>query len=92
WTTNDINLKVDLAPEGFVHYKLTAKVADTSVGQIVDDGTDAGLCLGDNLGESGSGVQMPNSKLKVQKEVDSRYYSAGGTLNYDITVENNGDG
>ncbi len=92
WTTNDINLKVDLAPEGFVHYKLTAKVADTSVGQIVDDGTDAGLCLGDNLGESGSGVQMPNSKLKVQKEVDSRYYSAGGTLNYEITVENNGDG
>ncbi|WP_086970295.1 DUF11 domain-containing protein [Vibrio coralliirubri] len=92
WTTNDINLKVDLAPEGYVHYKLTAKVADTSVGQIVDDGTDAGLCLGDNLGESGSGVQMPNSKLKVQKEVDSRYYSAGGTLNYDITVENNGDG
>ncbi|CAH7341992.1 conserved hypothetical protein [Vibrio chagasii] len=92
WTKNDIDLKVDLAPEGFVHYKLTAKVADTSVGQIVDDGSDAGLCLGDNLGESGSGVQMPNSKLKVQKEVDSRYYSAGGTLNYEITVENNGDG
>lgn len=92
WTTDDINLKLDLAPEGVVHYKLTARVADTSVGQIVDDGTDAGLCLGDNLSESGSGVQMPNSKLKVQKEVDSRYYSAGGTLNYDITVENNGDG
>lgn len=92
WTTDDINLKVDLAPEGLVRYKLTAKVADTSVGQIVDDGTDAGLCLGDNLSESGSGVQMPNSNLKVQKEVDSRYYSAGGTLNYTITVENNGDG
>ncbi|HGY9597156.1 TPA: hypothetical protein ACOJPH_004870 [Vibrio campbellii] len=92
WTTNDINLKVDLAPEGYVRYKLTARVADDSVGQIVDDGTDAGLCLGDNLIESGSGVQMPNANLKVQKEVDSRYYSAGGTLNYTITVENSGDG
>ncbi|AYO12355.1 DUF11 domain-containing protein [Vibrio campbellii] len=92
WTTNDINLKVDLAPEGYVRYKLTAKVADNSVGQIVDDGTDAGLCLGDNLGEVGSGVQMPNSNLKVQKEVDSRYYSAGNTLNYTITLENTGDG
>ncbi|NVK67093.1 MAG: DUF11 domain-containing protein [Vibrio campbellii] len=92
WTTNDINLKVDLAPEGYVRYKLTAKVADNSVGQIVDDGTDAGLCLGDNLSEVGSGVQMPNSNLKVQKEVDSRYYSAGNTLNYTITLENTGDG
>ncbi|AQM71241.1 Translocon-associated protein beta (TRAPB) [Vibrio campbellii] len=92
WTSNDINLKVDLAPEGYVRYKLTAKVADNSVGQIVDDGTDAGLCLGDNLGEVGSGVQMPNSNLKVQKEVDSRYYSAGNTLNYTITLENTGDG
>ncbi|WP_373408815.1 hypothetical protein [Vibrio jasicida] len=92
WTTNDIDLKVDLAPEGYVRYKLTARVADDSVGQIVDDGTDAGLCLGDNLGEVGSGVQMPNSNLKVQKEVDSRYYSSGSTLNYTITVENNGDG
>ncbi|MEF1267680.1 hypothetical protein, partial [Vibrio campbellii] len=92
WTTSDINLKVDLAPEGYVRYKLTAKVADNSVGQIVDDGTDAGLCLGDNLGEVGSGVQMPNSNLKVQKEVDSRYYSAGNTLNYTITLENTGDG
>ncbi|OPH52946.1 DUF11 domain-containing protein [Vibrio campbellii] len=92
WTTNDINLKVDLAPEGYVRYRLTAKVADNSVGQIVDDGTDAGLCLGDNLGEVGSGVQMPNSNLKVQKEVDSRYYSAGNTLNYTITLENTGDG
>ncbi|MGI9915771.1 hypothetical protein [Vibrio owensii] len=92
WTTNDINLKVDLAPEGYVRYKLTARVADDSVGQIVDDGTDAGLCLGDNLGEIGSGVQMPNSNLKVQKEVDSRYYSSGSTLNYTITVENSGEG
>ncbi|WP_409580314.1 hypothetical protein [Vibrio owensii] len=92
WTTNDIDLKVDLAPEGYVRYKLTARVADDSVGQIVDDGTDAGLCLGDNLGEVGSGVQMPNSNLKVQKEVDSRYYSSGSTLNYTITVENSGDG
>ncbi|MCC4223202.1 DUF11 domain-containing protein [Vibrio campbellii] len=92
WTSNDINLKVDLAPEGYVRYKLTAKVADNSVGQIVDDGTDAGLCLGDNLGEVGSGVQMPNSNLKVQKEVDSRYYSAGNTLNYTVTLENTGDG
>ncbi|CAE6963309.1 Domain of unknown function DUF11 [Vibrio sp. B1ASS3] len=92
WTTNDIDLKVDLAPEGYVRYKLTARVADDSVGQIVDDGTDAGLCLGDNLGEVGSGVQMPNSNLKVQKEVDSRYYSSGSTLNYTITVENSGEG
>ncbi|YCO02348.1 hypothetical protein ACB087_01520 [Vibrio sp. VNB-15] len=92
WTTNDIDLKVDLAPEGYVRYKLTARVADDSVGQIVDDGTDAGLCLGDNLGEAGSGVQMPNSNLKAQKEVDSRYYSSGSTLNYTITVENSGDG
>ncbi|QLK49226.1 hypothetical protein DR996_30395 [Vibrio owensii] len=92
WTTDDIDLKVDLAPEGYVRYKLTARVADDSVGQIVDDGTDAGLCLGDNLGEVGSGVQMPNSNLKVQKEVDSRYYSAGNTLNYTITLENTGDG
>ncbi|WP_104041547.1 DUF11 domain-containing protein [Vibrio hyugaensis] len=92
WTTNDIDLKVDLAPEGYVRYKLTARVSDNSVGQIVDDGTDAGLCLGDDLEESGSGVQMPNSNLKVQKEVDSRYYSAGNTLNYTITVENSGDG
>ncbi|KIP76853.1 hypothetical protein SN10_03830 [Vibrio harveyi] len=92
WTTDDIDLKVDLAPEGYVRYKLTARVADDSVGQIVDDGTDAGLCLGDNLGEIGSGVQMPNSNLKVQKEVDSRYYSSGSTLNYTITVENSGEG
>ncbi|NOJ16452.1 DUF11 domain-containing protein [Vibrio jasicida] len=92
WTTDDIDLKVDLAPEGYVRYKLTARVADDSVGQIVDDEADAGLCLGDNLIESGSGVQMPNANLKVQKEVDSRYYSAGGTLNYTITVENSGDG
>lgn len=92
WTTNDIDLKVDLAPEGYVRYKLTARVADDSVGQIVDDGTDAGLCLGDNLSEVGSGVQMPNSNLKVQKEVDSRYYSSGSTLNYTITVENSGEG
>nr|WP_156144394.1 DUF11 domain-containing protein [Vibrio jasicida] len=92
WTTADIDLKVDLAPEGYVRYKLTARVADDSVGQIVDDGTDAGLCLGDNLGEIGSGVQMPNSNLKVQKEVDSRYYSSGSTLNYTITVENSGEG
>ncbi|MCR9941646.1 DUF11 domain-containing protein [Vibrio owensii] len=92
WSQKDINLKVDLAPEGYVRYELIAQVADNSVGQIVDDGTDAGLCLGDNLGEIGSGVQMPNANLKVQKEVDSRYYSAGSTLNYTITVENNGDG
>ncbi|MCW0470251.1 hypothetical protein OH492_19045 [Vibrio chagasii] len=24
--------------------------------------------------------------------MDSRYYSAGGTLNYEITVKSNGDG
>ncbi len=92
WSQKDINLKVDLAPEGYVRYELVAQVADNSVGQIVDDGTDAGLCLGDNLGEIGSGVQMPNSNLKVQKEVDSRYYSSGSTLNYTITVENSGEG
>ncbi|MFV8430638.1 hypothetical protein ACNO6Y_08560 [Vibrio owensii] len=92
WSQKDINLKVDLAPEGYVRYELVAQVADNSVGQIVDDGTDAGLCLGDNLSEIGSGVQMPNSNLKVQKEVDSRYYSSGSTLNYTITVENSGEG
>ncbi len=90
WTKNDINIKADIAPSGYVSYKLTAKVSDTSVGQIVDASPDA--CLGDNIHESGSGVQMPNPNLKVQKEVDSRYYSAGSTLNYSITVENNGDG
>ncbi|MFV8458193.1 hypothetical protein ACNO5M_24270, partial [Vibrio owensii] len=92
WTTSDINLKIDLAPQGNVRYKLTARVADTSVGQIVDDGTDAGRCLGDNLGEIGSGVQIPNPKLEVQKEVDSRFYSAGSPLNYTITIKNSGGG
>ncbi|WP_374222446.1 hypothetical protein [Vibrio sp. B1ASS3] len=92
WTSDDIDLKVDLAPEGYVRYKLTARVADDSVGQIVDDGTDAELCFGDNLTESGSGIQMPNSNLKVKKEVDSRFYSSGSTLNYVISVENNGNG
>lgn len=90
WIDNDISIKADIAPSGYVSYKLTAKVSDTSVGQIVDEGADA--CLGDNIHEAGSGVQMPNPNLKVQKEVNSRYYSAGSTLEYTITLENNGNG
>ncbi|OEF30232.1 hypothetical protein A1QC_00035 [Vibrio rumoiensis 1S-45] len=88
WTKGDINVVPDLSPSGKVVYTLTAKVAKTSVGTILDNGANCG----DNVSEGGTGIDMPAANIYAKKEVSSHYYSAGHGLSYNITVTNSGDG
>ncbi len=87
WQTSAITLSPDIAPGQQVQYTLTAKVADASIGTILD-----GSGCDDNVTESGSGIQMPDDNLRASKESDARLYSAGGTITYTIRIDNDGDG
>ncbi|MGF1719526.1 DUF11 domain-containing protein [Vibrio kyushuensis] len=88
WMTSAVTLSPDVAPGKEVHYKLTAQVNESSVGLIVDNRPSCN----DDIGEDGSGVQMPEDNLRASKIVDSRYYSSGQTLTYTIQINNDGDG
>ncbi|MBL4831169.1 MAG: DUF11 domain-containing protein [Aliivibrio sp.] len=88
WGTTPVTVIQDLSPNGQVKYLLTVKVNDRAVGTIVDGGS----CGVDNVGEDGSGIEMPDDNLTVKKEVNSHYYSPGDHLIYTIEVENKGDG
>ncbi len=89
WTSSPLSLTPDIAPGKTIKYKLTAKTNATSTGLILDDDPS---CSNDNVTEGGSGVQTPEENLRASKDVDSRFYSSGQTLNYTITVTNDGDG
>lgn len=86
--TGDLTISPDIAPGKQVHYKLTATVSSTSVGQILDNNS----ACSDDVSESGTGVQMPDDSLSVTKDVDTYFYSSGQQLIYTIKVTNNGDG
>ncbi|MGD8110076.1 DUF11 domain-containing protein [Vibrio sp. TRT 17S01] len=88
WLTSPVTVSPDIAPGKEIHYKLTAKVSDTSVGLILDNNP----ACSDNITEDGSGIQMPEDNLRASKDVDTRYYSSGDTLTYTIRIDNDGDG
>ncbi len=83
-----MTLSPDIAPRKKVEYTLTAEVADSSIGLIIDDNA----ACSDNVTEEGSGIQMPEDNLRASKDVDTRFYSSGDELTYTIRVDNDGDG
>lgn len=86
--TGDINITLDLAPAGLVHYKLTAKVKPNIIGAILDNDP----CPDDNVPESGSGIEMPEGKPEVIKIVNSKEFIPGDLLAFTILVGNTGRG
>ncbi len=87
--TGDIQNTLDIAPKGKVVYSLDALVKPTAIGKILDNGEG---CPDNNVIEDGAGLDTPDGKLEVLKEVDKFYYTAGEDVTFTITIKNTGRG
>ena len=87
--TGDIQNTLDIAPKGKVVYSLDALVKPTAIGTILDNGEG---CPDNNVIEDGAGLDTPDGKPEVLKEVDKFYYTAGEDVTFTITIKNTGRG